>query len=175
MAKRETRLIGGDGGRQPHRQSELDGELEVHVEELGPQRDGGEMRCEVGDVDAPRQSSLDLGPALAQHLFGVGVLPQIGDVPREPGFAAVERSDGAEAVRLVFAVQGEVHADVVGGEVAQRSVSGPRRRNHDRGTRGQTLSQCAVDAHVGAVAGTEIVARDDHQLGVVGIPQAFGE
>ena len=45
--------------------AELDGQLEVDVEELGPQRDRREVRGEVGDVDAPGERPLDLGPQLA--------------------------------------------------------------------------------------------------------------
>ena len=178
MTERESGLVGGDGRRQADGQAELDGELEIDVEELGPQGDGREVRREVGDVDAPGDGPFDLGAALAQHLFGVGVLPQVGDVPGEAGLAAEQRwgvGDRPEPVGLVLAVEREVHADVVGGQVAQRGVSSPRCRNHDRRARCQTLAKGTVDTDVGAVAGAEVVAGDDHQLGVVVVPEAFGE
>ncbi len=87
MTEREAGLIGADRRRQADRQAELDCQFEVHVEELGAQGDRREVRCEMGDVDVPGKRPLDLGAALAQHLFGVGVLPQVGDVPRETGLA----------------------------------------------------------------------------------------
>ena len=86
--EREPGLIGADGRRQADRKAELDGQIEVHVEELGAQRDGGEMWREVGHVDAPRNRPFDLGPTLAQHFFGIGVLPQVTDVAGEPGLSA---------------------------------------------------------------------------------------
>ena len=132
----------------------------------------------MGDVDAPGEGPLDLGAALAQHLLGVGVLPQVVDVPGEAALAAEQRrgvGDRAEAVGLVLAVEREVHADVVGGQVAHRRVARPRRRHHDRGAGGHAVAERAVDADVGRVAGTEVVARDDHQLGVVVVAEAFGE
>ena len=73
----------------------------------------------MGDVDAPRDGPLDLGAALAQHLGGVGVLPQVVDVAGEAALARQQGGgvgDGAEAVGLVLAVEREVHADVVGGQ-----------------------------------------------------------
>ena len=82
MAEREAGLVGGDRRRQADREPELDGQLEVDVEELGPQGDRREVRREVGDVDVPREGPLDLGAALAQHLLGVGVLPQVVDASR---------------------------------------------------------------------------------------------
>ena len=60
LAERESRLLGGDGRREPDRQPELTRQLEVHVEELGPQRDRREVRGEVGRVDAPHDRALDL-------------------------------------------------------------------------------------------------------------------
>ena len=113
---------------QPDGQAELDGQLEVDVEELGPQRDGGEVRGEMGDVDAPRDGPLDLGTALAQHLGRVGVLPQVVERSGEAAFARQQRwgvGDGAPAVALVLGVEGEVHADVVGGRAAAALHDGP--------------------------------------------------
>ncbi len=46
--EREAGLLGAHGRRQPDRQRELDGELEVDVEELGAQGDRGEVRARGG-------------------------------------------------------------------------------------------------------------------------------
>lgn len=86
-AEGEPGLLGGDGGRQADGQAELARELEVHIEELGSQRDHREVRRQVRDIDAPRHRAFDLRPALAQHLRRVGVLPQIVDFAREAAFA----------------------------------------------------------------------------------------
>ena len=90
VAEREAGLVLGDRRRQPDRQSELDSQLQVHVEELGAECDRREVRCEVGDVDVPCQGTLDLGAALAQHFFRIGVLPEVVDLTRKPGLAAVQ-------------------------------------------------------------------------------------
>ena len=58
---------------------ELDGQLEVDVEELGPQLHAPEVGSEVADVEAPHDGPLDLGPALAADLVEVGVVPQVVD------------------------------------------------------------------------------------------------
>jgi hypothetical protein len=125
--------------------AELARELEVHVEELGSQRDHREVRRQVGDVDAPRHRALDLGAALAQHLGRVGVLPQIVDVAREAALARQQRRcvrDGAEAVGLVLAVEREVHADVVGGQAAS-GVACPRGGHHQARAGGHAVVRSA--------------------------------
>ena len=66
---------------------EVDGELEVDVEELGPQLHRPEVRGEMGDVEAPEDGALDLHAALAAHLVEVGMLPEVVDAAREPAFA----------------------------------------------------------------------------------------
>ena len=68
-----------DCARQPQRQAELDGEVEVDVEELGPQLQRAHVAVEVADVEAPEDRPLDLGPELPAHLVEVGVVPQVGD------------------------------------------------------------------------------------------------
>ena len=65
LAEREPGLLGSDGRREPDREPELARQLDVHVEELGAQRDGREVWGEVGGFDAPRDRALDLGPQLA--------------------------------------------------------------------------------------------------------------
>ena len=90
-SERESGLLGGDRRRQPDRQRELDGQFEVDVEELGTQRDRGEVRREVGDVDAPREGPLDLGAQLAQDLGVIGVLPQVFERAGEPALARLQR------------------------------------------------------------------------------------
>ena len=69
------------------RQRELDGELEVDVEELRSQRHRPEMRREVRDVEAPQDRPLDLDPALSADLIEVGVVPEVVDAPREAAVA----------------------------------------------------------------------------------------
>ena len=51
---------------EPQRQPEVDRQLEVDVEELGPELERAEVAVEVADVEAPEDRPLDLGPALAR-------------------------------------------------------------------------------------------------------------
>jgi hypothetical protein len=178
VAERESGLLRGDRRRQTHGKAELDSEFEVDIEELGTQRDRREVRCEMGHVDVPGEGSFDLGAALAQHLVDVCVLPQVGDVTGEARLAAEQRrgvGDGAEPVCLVFAVEREVHANVVDRLVAERGIAGPWCGNHDRRTCGDAIAQRAVDSDVGRVARAQVVTRDDDQLGVVVVSESFGE
>ena len=87
LAEREPGLLGGDGGRETDRELELARQFEVHVEELGSQRDRREVRGEVGRIDAPGDGALDLGAQLAQHLGRIGVLPEVARVAWEATFA----------------------------------------------------------------------------------------
>ena len=114
--EREAGALLGDRRRQADRQGEVDGELEVDVEELGPQRDRREVRREVGDVDAPGQGPLDLGAQLAADLVGVGVLPEVVDGRRESTVTGEQRwgvGQRTPAVASVLGVEREVDADVV--------------------------------------------------------------
>ena len=121
---------------------------------------------------------LDLGAALAQHLGRVGVLPQVVDVAGEAALARQQRrgvGDRAPAVRVVLAVEREVHADVVA-VVAASPRGGPTGAGTiSDGARGHAVAQRGVHAVVGRVARAEVVARDDEQLGVGGVAEAFGE
>jgi hypothetical protein len=83
--------------------------------------------------------------------------------------------DRPEAIRLVLAVQREVHTDVVACLVTQRRVAGPRRRDHDRRARRDPVTQRTVDTDVRGMAGTEVVAGDDDQLGIVVVAETSGE
>ena len=128
-----------DGSRM--RQAELDGQLDVDVEELRPQRHGREVRREVADVEAPHDGPLDLGPALAAHLVEVGVVPEVVDGAGEAAVAVEQRrrvGERAPAVQLVLGVEREVHADVLAA-VAGGRLAGPRRRHHQRGARGRAV------------------------------------
>ena len=136
---------------QPDRQRELDGQLEVDVEELGPQLHRPEVRGEVGDVEAPQDGPLDLGPALAAHLVEVGVLPEVVDGAREAAVAVEQRrrvGDRSPAVQLVLGVEREVHADVLA-PVLRRRLAGPRGRHHERRARGDAVAQRVVHPDVG--------------------------
>ena len=133
------------GARAGHaqRQLEVDRELEVHVEELGPQLQRAHVAVEVADVEAPEDRPLDLRPALLAHLFEVGVVPDVLERPREAA-VAVEQArrvgDRAPAVRLPLGVEREVHADVLAA-VLRRRVAGPRARDHERRARRDAVAQ----------------------------------
>ncbi|MEJ7722004.1 MAG: hypothetical protein WKF58_16950 [Ilumatobacteraceae bacterium] len=125
----------------------------------------------------PHASALDLRPALAQYLLAVCVLPQIGDATGEATFARQQRrrlGDRSPAVILVLGVEREVHAEVVA-VVHPGGVVRPWCGHHQRGAGGDSVAQRGVDADVGGVAGAQIVARDDDQLGVRRTAQPFGE
>jgi hypothetical protein len=178
LAERESGPLGRDRRRESDRQRIVDGEVEVHVEELGPQRDRGEVRCEVGDVDAPSQGPVDLGLQLATHLGQVGVLPQVVERAWEAPFARLQRwcvGDRTPAVRGVLGVEGEVDTDVVVGLVLEGGMAGPRCRDHQRRAGGDAVAQRFVHADVGRVARAEVVARDDDELRVDGVSEPFGE
>jgi hypothetical protein len=150
----EAGVIGEDGapprrprpGREPdvalhagadhaQGQPELDGQVEVDVEELGPELQRAHVGVEVADVEAPQDGPLDLGPALPPHLVEVGVVPHVLHRPREPAVAAEQRrgvGDRAPAVELVLGVEGQVDPDVLA-PVAARRLAGPRARHHQGG------------------------------------------
>ena len=87
FSEREAGLLGGDRRGQPHGELEFAGQFDLDVEELGTQRDRREVRGEMGDIDTPRHGTGDLGLQLAEHLFGIGVLPQIVETTRKPALA----------------------------------------------------------------------------------------
>ena len=163
--------------RQPDRQPELDRELEVDVEELGPQLHRPEMRREMGDVEAPQDRSLDLDAALAPDLVEIGVVPEVVDGAGEPALAVEQRGgvgDGSPAVQLVLGVEREMHADVLA-PVLGGGFAGPRGRDHERGARGHSLAERVVDADVGGMARAEIVAADDQHAVVRPIAEPLGQ
>ena len=119
MVGEDGALLGRHGpGREPdvalhgrahhaQRQPELERQLEVDVEELGPQLQRAHVGVEVADVEAPQDRPLDLGPALAADLVEVGVVPDVLDRAGEPAVAAEERrrvGDGTPPVELVLGV-----------------------------------------------------------------------
>ena len=75
--KPTTRLGAPAGHAQ--RELEVDGQLEVHVEELRLELHRAHVAVEVAHVEAPEDGPLDLGPALLAHLFEVGVVPDVLD------------------------------------------------------------------------------------------------
>ncbi len=176
--EREAGLLGRDRRREADGQRELDGQFEVDVEELRPQRDGRQVRGEVGDVDAPSEGALDLGLQLTQDFGRIGMLPEVLERPGEATLARLERrgmGDRAPAVALVLGVEGEVDADVVGELCGAGGVAGPRGRHHDRRAGGDPVVQRLEDPDVGGVARPEVVAGDDHQTIVGSMPETFGE
>ena len=162
---------------QPHRKPEVDGQLEIDVEELGPQGDRAHVRVEVADVEAPVDRALDLGAELAPDLVEVGVVPHVLDGAGEAAVAVEQRGslgDRPPAVQVVLGVQRQVHADVLAA-VAGSRVTRPRARHHQGGARGHALTQSFVDAQVGGVARPQVVAVDDQELGVRVEAQPLGE
>ncbi len=65
-------------------------------------------------------------------------------------------------------------ADVLA-QVALGGVPGPGTRDHQRGAGGHAVPQRLVDRQVGGVRGAEVVAVEDQQPGVGGVPQALGQ
>ncbi len=88
---RETEVALHGRADHPQGQSELERQLQVDVEELGPQLQRAHVRVEVADVEAPQDGPLDLGPALAADLVEVGVVPDVLERPREPAVTAEQR------------------------------------------------------------------------------------
>ena len=177
LAEREPDRPLGRRARQPDRQPELDREVEVDVEELGPQLERAHVGVEVADVEAPQDRPLDLGPQLAADLVEVGVVPQVLDRAREAAVAVEQRrglGDRTPAVAVVLGVEREVHADVLAA-VAPGGVARPGRRDHEGGAGGQAGAQRLVDAGVRGVADAEVVAVDDQEAGVGSVAQTFGE
>ena len=166
-----------DAVAEPERQAEVDRQLEVHVEELGPELHRAEVAGEVAHVEAPHDGPLDLGPALPPHLLEVGVLPGVLDRAREAAVAVEQARRMGErppAVGVELGVEGEVHADVLT-PVAGGGVARPRARDHQRRARRQAVAQRVVGGDVAGVGQAEVVARDDQQLGVGRVPEPLGE
>ena len=76
---------------QAQREAELDGEVEVDVEELGPQLQRAHVAVEVADVEAPEDGPLHLGAELTAHLVEVGVVPHVDDGAGEAAVAVEQR------------------------------------------------------------------------------------
>ena len=159
------------------RQPEVDGELEVDVEELGPQLHRPHVRVDVRHVEAPVDRPLELGPALLAHLVEVGVVPHVLDRAREAA-VAVEQAGGvgdrAPAVRVPLRVEREVHADVLAA-VHRGRVARPRARHHQRRAGRHAVAQRFVDRDVRRTRRPEVVAVDDQQLRVGRVPEPFRE
>ena len=163
--------------RQAEGQTEVDGELEVHVEELRAQLQRAHVAVEVADVEAPEDRPLHLGTELPAYLVQVGVVPHIGDRAGEAAIAVEQGGsvgDRAPSVRVVLGVEGEVHPDVLA-SVAGGRVACPRTRHHERGAGGDAVAKGGIDAHVGGMAGPEVVAVDDQQAIVRPVSQPLGE
>ena len=120
----------GVGARQPQGQPELDGQVEVDVEELRLDLHGAHVGVEVAHVEAPQDGPLDLGPALPADLVEIGVVPDVGHRPGEAAVAVEQRrgvGDGAPPVEVVLGVHREVDADVLA-PVRGGRAPGPRAR-----------------------------------------------
>ncbi len=129
---------------QAEGEAEVDGELEVDVEELGPEHQRVHVGVEVADVEAPQHGPLDLGPALPTYLVEVGVVPHVRDRAGESAVAVEERRclrDRSPAVEVVLGVQGEAHPHVVAPEPRCR-FAGPWSGDQQRG-RGGSPSRSA--------------------------------
>ncbi len=88
---RESHVGLGVGAEQAKGKAEIHCQLEVDIEELGPQEQGIEMGIEMADVEAPEDGPLDLGPALPADLVDVGVIPDVGDGPGEAAVPVEQR------------------------------------------------------------------------------------
>lgn len=75
---------------EPHRKTELDRELEVDVEEIGPLLECAEMAVDMAHVEAPHDGALDLRAALSPDLVEIGVVPRVLDGARETAVAVEE-------------------------------------------------------------------------------------
>ena len=115
-AEREADEGLGRGPRQPEGQVELDRQVQVDVEELGPELEGAHVAVEVGGVEAPEDGPLDLGPQLPPHLVEVGVVPRVGHRPGEAAVTVEQRrgvGDGTPPEQVVLGVEGQVDPDVL--------------------------------------------------------------
>ena len=158
-------------------QAELQRQLQVDVEELGPQLQRPHVGVEVADVETPEDRPLDLGPALPAHLVEVGVVPDVLERPGEPAVATEERrriGDGSPPVELVLGVDGQVDADVLAAVAAAR-LAGPRARHHEGGAGDGPGGQALVDPDVGRVARAEVVGIDDDEFGLAVVAEALGQ
>ena len=159
--------------RRPSRRRgrrEVDGQLEVDVEELRPQQQGVEVGVEVADVESPQDGPLDLGPALAAHLVQVGVVPDVGDRAGKAPVPVEQRrglGDRTPSVEVVLGVEGEPDPDVVTAE-PRRRLAGPGGRDDERGAGADAVAEGVVDPDGGRVAEAEVGAVEDQQLGLGG-------
>ena len=175
--EREARDAFRFGVAEAHRQPEVDGQLEVHVEEVGTQLEGGEMAGDVADVEAPHDRPFDLGPTLPAHLVEVGVIPCVFDGARESAVSveqARRRGDGPPAVGVVLGVEGEVHPDVLAA-IERCRVAGPGARHHQRRAGRHPDPQRLVDRDVARRGEAEVVARDEDEHGVGRVSESLGE
>ncbi|MDD9369277.1 MAG: FAD-dependent oxidoreductase [Acidimicrobiales bacterium] len=176
-AEREADAALGLGAGQAYRQPEVDGEIEVDVEELGLALERTEVAVEVADVEAPQDGPLDLCSELASGLVEVGVVPQVGHRAGEAAVAVEERGgmrDRPPPVQVVLGVEGERHAHVLA-PVARRGLARPRAGDHQGSAGGHPVAERFVDAHVGSVARAQAVTGHDEQAGIRSVTEAFGE
>ena len=148
----EAGLPFADRRGQADREPEVHGQVEVDVEELRPQRHGGQVGSEVGDVETPLERPLELRPALAPDLLLVGVLPQVVDAAGEAAVPVDQRrrvGDRPPPVELVLGVEGEVDAEVLA-PLLGGGVAGPRPGHHQRGARRRPVPERGEDADVRA-------------------------
>ena len=135
LADREADVGLGLRAQQPQGQSEVHGQLEVDVEELGPQQEGVQVGVEVADVESPQHGPLHLGPALPAHLVEVGVVPDVGHGPGEAA-VPVEQGGGlgdrSPPVEVVLGVEGQLDPDVLAPEPRGR-LAGPGGRDDQGG------------------------------------------
>src|SRR6266568_4792891 len=65
-----------------YREREVDGHLEVDIEEVGAKLQRPHVAVEVADVETPQDCPLDLGAAFLAHLVDVTVIPSVRDGAR---------------------------------------------------------------------------------------------
>ena len=173
--KRKPCLRFGDGGRQADGQLKLGGKFQIHIKKLWSHRNRSEVRRKVRYVNAPFDSARNLCAAFAQHFGRVCVFPQVVHRARETAFAGLQAwriRQRAPSVHLVFAIDGEVHANVFAVVIEHRMFC-PRRRHHQRGTCCNTFTQRVVHAHVGGMKCAKVVATKNDQFRIGCVSQSF--
>ena len=87
LSERETHVWFSLGPQEAEGEGEVDGQFQVDVEELRSEEEGVEMGVQVADIEAPENGPFHLSPAFPTHLVEIGVVPDVGQRPRETPIA----------------------------------------------------------------------------------------
>lgn len=134
--------------------TELRGQVQIDLVEVGPRLHDVHMRVQVGDVDAPGERPLDLGPAFRARVRRVDPLERELGRRREEALFIVKRSavgQAAPAIAALFAGQRQVHA---GGKALEHRgrLARPWTRDYQRSAGGNAIDHGPEGGDVGAVA-----------------------